>query len=97
MRRTALITGASAGIGKEFAEVFAADGFDLVVVARRVDRLEALAARLTAQHGVAVHVLPADLGVPDAAAALVAELDARGIAIDALVNNAGYEIGRAHV
>ena len=96
MRRTALITGASAGIGEAFADVFAADGFDLVVVARRVDRLEALAARLTAQHGVAVHVLPADLGVPAAAAALVAELEARGLAIDALVTNAGYGVPGAY-
>ena len=96
MRRTALITGASAGIGEAFADVFAADGFDLVVVARRVERLDALAARLTAQHGVAVHVLPVDLGRPDAAAALVAELETRGLTVDALVNNAGYGVPGAY-
>jgi short-subunit dehydrogenase len=96
MRRTALITGASAGIGEAFAEVFAADGFDLVVVARRVERLEALAARLAGQYGVAVHVLPADLGQPDAVPALVAALEARGLAIDALVNNAGYGVPGAY-
>jgi uncharacterized protein len=96
MRRTVLITGASAGIGEAFAEVFAADGFDLVVVARRAERLEALAARVTRQHGVAVHVLAADLGRPDAAAALVAELEARGLAVDALVNNAGYGVPGAY-
>jgi uncharacterized protein len=92
VRRTALITGASAGIGEAFAEVFAADGFDLVVVARRRDRLDALAARLTAEHRVAVHVLPADLARPDAAATLVAELASRGLRVDALVNDAGYGV-----
>ena len=96
MRRTALITGASAGIGEAFAEVFAADGFDLVVVARRVERLDALAARLTQQHGVAVHVLPVDLALPDAAATLAAALEARGLTIDALVNNAGYGVPGAY-
>ncbi len=92
IRRTALITGASSGIGEAFADVFAAEGFNLVVVARRVDRLEAVAARLRQDHGVQVTVLPADLGHRDSIATLCGELDARGLAIDALVNNAGYGI-----
>jgi uncharacterized protein len=90
MRRVALITGASAGIGKSFAEVFATNGFDLAVTARREDRLRALAADVERRHGVRVHVVPADLSERDAAARLYARLQADGIAVDALVNNAGY-------
>ncbi|MBI4886741.1 MAG: SDR family oxidoreductase [Acidobacteria bacterium] len=95
--RTALITGASAGIGAAFAEVFAAEGFDLVVTARREDRLRALAGRLEARYGARVHVEVADLSEPDAPERLCASLAARGIAIDALVNNAGYGIPGAYL
>ena len=91
-RRTALVTGASSGIGESFAELFAGEGFDVVAVARRADRLEALAARLRQRHGVTVHVLVADLGVADASAQLCAEVARRGITVDALVNNAGYGV-----
>ncbi|HET9540892.1 MAG TPA: SDR family oxidoreductase [Candidatus Limnocylindria bacterium] len=91
-QRTALITGASAGIGAAFAEVFAANGFDLVLTARREDRLSAVAARLRERHGRRVEVVPIDHGEPSAAERLCAELDARRITVDALVNNAGYGV-----
>jgi uncharacterized protein len=84
---TALITGASAGLGTEFARLFAADGHDVVLVARRRERLDALAAELT---GVKAHVIAIDLGATDAVAKLVAELERRGLEIDFLVNNAGF-------
>ncbi len=90
--RTALVTGASAGIGKAFATLLAERGYALVLTARRVDRLTALAAELRTVHGVTVHVLPADLADPRAPAELCAEVHARGIAVDVLVNNAGYGV-----
>jgi len=89
-KRTALITGASAGIGTAIARVFAAQGFDLVLTARRADRLQALAAELRAAHGCAVHVITADLADPEAPSRIFDEVTRSGIAIDALVNNAGY-------
>src|SRR5437867_8648972 len=84
--RTALVTGASSGIGAAFAEVFAARGFDLIVTARREDRLRALAASLEERHGGRVHVLPADLSTVGACAALCDEIARRGWQVDALVN-----------
>lgn len=88
--RTALITGASAGIGASFAKVFAERGFDLVLTARRADRLNDLARSLVALYGRRVHVISADLADPGAPATIARELAAAGISIDALVNNAGY-------
>lgn len=82
-----LITGASAGIGAQFARELARRGSDLVLVARRTDRLEALAAELK---GVEVTVLPWDLTEQDAAAGLAAELRARGLKLTGLINNAGF-------
>lgn len=90
--RTVLITGASSGIGEAFADVFASEGFNLVLAARREDRLQAVAARLRERHGVAAAVIVSDLAVPDAAARLCHEIAARGLAVDALVNNAGYGV-----
>jgi short-subunit dehydrogenase len=87
---TTLITGASSGLGVEFARRFAARGSHLVLVARRADRLESLAAELRASAHIDVEVVPADLGVPGAAAALREELDRRGIRLTSLVNNAGF-------
>jgi short-subunit dehydrogenase len=91
-KRTALITGASAGIGAAFARALAARGLDLILTARRTDRLEALAADLRNRHGVAVTVLTSDLAAPDAAAHLVEAIAARGLQVDWLVNNAGYGV-----
>jgi hypothetical protein len=86
----ALVTGASSGIGEAFARRLARDGRALGLVARRADRLEALAVELRAAHGVEVHVLASDLGRPDAVGALVAEIDRRALQVDWLVNNAGF-------
>ena len=85
-----LITGASTGIGAEFAEQFAARGDDLVVVARSVDKLEALATRLRAAHGVEITVLPMDLSLPTAAEELWQETNRLGLEVSVLVNNAGF-------
>jgi uncharacterized protein len=92
MPRTALITGASAGIGKSFAEALAGAGFNLVLTARRVDRLEALAETLRAQHRIDCAVIAADLADPSAVEQLCTSLAARGLRVDYLVNNAGYGV-----
>src|SRR5687767_4871683 len=97
MTRTVLVTGASSGIGEAFASVFAAAGWDLVITARREDRLRALAERLERQYGRRVHVITADLAAREAPARLCEEIAARGLAIDALVNNAGYGMPGAYV
>ncbi len=93
-RKLALITGASAGIGAAFARAYAARGFDLALVARRVDRLEALAAELSAAHDVEVFAIPADLSIFAAEKPVMAALAARGRSADVLVNNAGFGIPR---
>ena len=86
---TALVTGASSGIGQSLAECFAGAGHNLVLVARSADKLQALAKALQARHGVQVWVEPADLARPDAAATLSATLQQQGRAVDVLVNCAG--------
>lgn len=88
-RPTALVTGASSGIGEALAHCFAGAGHDLVLVARSVGKLKALAGDLSAQHGVKVRVEPADLSQPDAASRLAARLKRARVAVDVLVNNAG--------
>ena len=97
MTRTVLITGGSSGIGEAFADVFAAEGFDLVLAARREDRLQAVAARIERQYGRRVHVIVSDLAQPDASRWLCDTIAARGLTIDALVNNAGYGIPGVYV
>jgi short-subunit dehydrogenase len=88
MNQRALITGASTGIGYELAKLFAADGWDLVLVARNQKRLEELAAQLKAQHRVDAFVFPKDLAKPNAAAEIFDALGNRPVT--ALVNNAGF-------
>lgn len=89
-RTVTLITGASTGIGAEFARQFAARGHDLVVVARSSDRLDALAALLREAHGVAVTVIVMDLSEPTAAAELWRRTNELGLEVGVLVNNAGF-------
>lgn len=85
-----LITGASSGFGEEFARQYAAQGHPLVLVARRVDRLQALAETLRRQHRIDVVVEPLDLSEIDAVPQLQRRLQEQGIAIDILINNAGH-------
>lgn len=85
-----LITGASAGIGAEFARRFAEQHHDLVLVARREQALTALADELRSQHGINVTVLAQDLSLPDSAAELHSRTAELGIDVDVLVNNAGF-------
>jgi short-subunit dehydrogenase len=88
--RVTLITGASAGIGTEFARVFASKGHRLALVARRADRLTALAGELTAAGSTAPIVIPCDLEQPDAGDRIAAALAAAGVEVEYVVNNAGY-------
>ncbi len=90
MAETALITGASSGLGLEYAKLFAANKKDLVLVARRKERLDSLANELSAADGVKVHVIAEDLRDPAAPQRIVDELKRRGVAIEYLVNNAGF-------
>ena len=90
MSSTALITGASSGIGEAFARRLACDGSRLILVARREDRLRALAAELEAAHGIQVHVLPGDLADPETPNRLLRSIEDLGLEVDLLVNNAGY-------
>lgn len=88
--RTALITGASSGIGECFAHQLAAAGTDLVLVARSQDKLEQLAVDLQRAHHRRVEVIALDLAEPGAAARLAAEVQQRGLEVDLLINNAGF-------
>jgi short-subunit dehydrogenase len=90
MGKTALVTGASAGLGAELARLFASDKHDVVLVARRRDKLEALALQIAEKYGVQAHVLPEDLTDREAPERIVAELARRKLAIEFLVNNAGF-------
>jgi short-subunit dehydrogenase len=91
-RRLVLITGASAGLGAQFARAYAARGYDLALAARRVDRLDALAAELTGAHGVEAFSIGVDLAVFQAERAVLDAVAARGLHVDVLVNNAGFSI-----
>lgn len=89
-KETVLITGASSGIGMGLAKLFAADGSDLVLVARREDRLNELAEELKSEHGIEVHVLPKDLSKRTSPKEIFNHLKKEKIEIDVLVNNAGF-------
>ena len=88
MSNTALITGASAGIGREFARYHASKGGDLIITARRADALTALKTELETAHGISVTTIPQDLSSADHAKTLYAALN--GTRIDVLINNAGF-------
>lgn len=88
--RWALVTGASAGIGAAFARKLAEGGANLILTARRADRLDALAAELKAAHGVETRVIAADFARPEAPADLFDEIAREGLPVDILINNAGY-------
>ena len=94
--RLALVTGASSGIGAALARVYASHGYDLALTARRGDRLHALADEIRLRHGVESLVIPADLARPEAPAEILAEIEANGRVVDALVNNAGYSLPGAY-
>src|SRR3984957_16723575 len=88
--RVTLITGASAGIGTELARVFASKGHRVALVARRADRLTALAGEIATAGGAAPIVIPCDLEQPDAGDKIAAPLAAQGVEVEYVVNNAGY-------
>jgi short-subunit dehydrogenase len=90
--RTALVTGASSGIGREFARLLAADGANLILVSRNRSSLQELAAGLQTEHGVAVRCEVRDLSEAQAAARLWADLNRAGVAVDILINNAGVGV-----
>jgi len=85
-----LITGASVGLGKDFAHIFAKEGYELVVVARSQDKLDALAKEIQEKYRVKVVALAQDLASPGAAQKLNATLKTKGLSITSLVNNAGF-------
>jgi short-subunit dehydrogenase len=96
-RPLALVTGASSGIGEAFARAYAARGHDLALVARRADRLEALAAELASKHGVEAFAIPADLSLYEGHKPVLEAVAARGRHVEVLVNNAGFGIAQTFV
>jgi short-subunit dehydrogenase len=91
-RHTALVTGASAGIGEELARLLARDGYDLVLVARGADRLQALADQLGREHRVNARAVAADLSSGSAVEAVMGLLRSQRLDVEVLVNNAGYGV-----
>jgi uncharacterized protein len=96
-KQTVLITGASAGLGAGFAKAFAKRGDDIILVARRTDRLEALAAQLSATHNIKATVFSTDLTEPGAVARLHLDIDDANLTVTCLINNAGYGLRGAFV
>ena len=95
--KTALVTGASSGIGKAFAELLAEKGYALVLTARRRDRLEELAAAVRKSHNVGTHIIVADLADVGAASTITSELRRKNLTVDFLVNNAGYGVPGSYI
>ncbi len=93
MAKTALITGASTGIGYELSKCFAADRHDLVLVARQEPKLRQVAEELSGQFGVSAKIIAADLAKPDTPQKIVDEVNKDSLPIDYLVNNAGFGLG----
>ncbi|MFO1014063.1 MAG: SDR family oxidoreductase [Caulobacteraceae bacterium] len=91
-RRLALVTGASAGIGAALARLYASHGYDVALIARRADRLEALAEDISLRYGVETLTIAADLSERDTPDEILARVTAEGRQVDALVNNAGYGV-----
>lgn len=90
--KSALITGASSGLGVDFANILAAAGCHLILVARRLERMQQQQEKIQKQHGVRVEVIPIDLAVPDSPQVLYEKVKEMGMAIDILINNAGVGI-----
>ncbi len=97
MSNTALITGASSGIGTEFARYHAQKGGDVILTARSEGKLKLLAAELVGEYGVKAHVFAADLGAPDGAESLIQQITAAGLEVAILINNAGFGGQGRHV
>lgn len=95
--RTALITGASGGIGAELARLFARDGWQVVLVARSREGLEKVGRELAQAYGTACHVVPADLADPAAPREIHDAVRELGLQVDALVNNAGFGLAGSFV
>lgn len=95
--KTALVTGASSGLGAEFARQLAATGCHLILVARREAPMQDLRRELESRHGVRVRVLPTDLGAPEGVRALYAKLKSEGLQVDVLINNAGFGLYGEHM
>src|SRR5262245_6772009 len=93
--QTALVTGASGGIGLDLAECFAQDGYDLILTARSDAALQAESKRLAEKYGVKATPIALDLGMQGGGHKLAEEIAARGLEVDVLVNNAGYGIAGA--
>ena len=97
MKNVALITGASSGIGKDFATIHAGNSGDLVIIARREDKLIELKKELEAKHGITVLIIAKDLSLPESPKEVYDELKSKNIEIDILINNAGFGgVGKFH-
>src|SRR5262245_39546262 len=88
----ALITGASSGIGAEFARQLATRGMHLILTARRAELMDELAAELNAKHATQCEIIPCDLAAPNAVPSLLQEIERRGLSVHLLVNNAGFGV-----